>query len=62
MKLKLYYIVTDHGDGSAGAKFFTTKAEAELYVFELENRGEFTLSEGVDYTIIETNHFPIVEE
>lgn len=49
MKIKVYYIIWDSGDGSAYAQQYSSLAEANDSLESRESEGEFSLSEGVRY-------------
>lgn len=61
MKIKIFYIVVDYSDGSAGVKFFSFRPEAEHYVDQLERDGQYTLSEGVEEKWLNVEDYLITE-
>lgn len=63
MKVRIWYVIEDGGDGSAHPIFFKSKQEMEAYIKEQEDSEyEFIdLSEGGSYEDIEAEQYEWIE-
>jgi len=61
MKIKVYFVIMDAGDGSAYLETFRSEAEMEEYLDRMEEVGERDLSEGGSYEFFETSDYEVVE-
>lgn len=59
MKIKVWYYVSDFGDGSAGPRFFKTEAECQ----EAMDAEDYHLTDGgPEYDIFDTDDYEAVGE
>lgn len=61
MKVRLWYVIKDAGDGSAYPRFFKSRQEMKAYVERMEELGDYDLSEGGSYEDIEPEQYEWIE-